>query len=189
LLLVLLCCGLGYVYQGPPFRLGYQGLGEPLCWMAFGPVATSAALLVLTPAGSGEVPWQAALMLGAGPALATSLVLFCSHFHQVEEDAAHGKRSPVVRLGTARAAALIPWFVGFTLALEWWPVAFGPWPPTALLSVVGLPAGWALIRLVRRYHDQPERISGSKFLALRFQAWNGLGLALGLALAPLWPLG
>ena len=189
LLLVLLCCGLGYVYQGPPFRLGYQGLGEPLCWLAFGPVATSAALLVLAPAGSGEVPWQAALVLGAGPALATSLVLFCSHFHQVEEDAAHGKRSPVVRLGTARAAALVPWFVGFTLALEWWPVAFGPWPPTALLSVLGLPAGWALIRLVRRYHDQPERISGSKFLALRFQAWNGLGLALGLALAPLWPLG
>jgi 1,4-dihydroxy-2-naphthoate octaprenyltransferase len=100
LLLVLLCCGLGYVYQGPPFRLGYQGLGEPLCWLAFGPVATSAALLVLAPAGSGEVPWQAALVLGAGPALATSLVLFCSHFHQVEEDAAHGKRSPVVRLGT-----------------------------------------------------------------------------------------
>ena len=189
LLLVLLCCGLGYVYQGPPFRLGYKGLGEPLCWLAFGPVATSAALLVLAPAGSGEVPWQAALMLGAGPALATSLVLFCSHFHQVKEDAAHDKRSPVVRLGTARAAALVPWFVGFTLALEWWPVAFGTWPPTALLSVLGLPAGWALIRLVRRYHDQPERISGSKFLALRFQAWNGLGLALGLALAPLWPLG
>ena len=189
LLLVLLCCGLGYVYQGPPFRLGYQGLGEPLCWLAFGPLATSAALLVLAPAGSVQVPWQAALVLGAGPALATSLVLFCSHFHQVEEDAAHGKRSPVVRFGTARAAALIPWFVGFTLALEWWPVAFGTWPPTALLSAVGLPAGWALIRLVRRYHDQPDRISGSKFLALRFQAWTGLGLALGLALAPLWPLG
>jgi 1,4-dihydroxy-2-naphthoate octaprenyltransferase len=63
LLLVLLCCGLGYVYQGPPFRLGYQGLGEPLCWLAFGPLATSAALLVLAPAGSGEVPWQAALVL------------------------------------------------------------------------------------------------------------------------------
>src|SRR5690242_16351292 len=24
----LLGCGLGYIYQGPPFRLGYQGLGE-----------------------------------------------------------------------------------------------------------------------------------------------------------------
>ena len=189
LLLVLLSCGLGYVYQGPPFRLGYQGLGEPLCWLAFGPVASSAALLVLAPAGVGEVPWTTALVLGAGPALATSLVLFCSHFHQVEEDAAHGKCSPVVRLGTARAAALIPWFVGLTLSLEWLPVALGHWPPTALLSGLGLPAGWALIRLMRRYHNQPQRTCTSKFLALRFQAWNGLGLALGLALAPLWPLG
>ena len=189
LLLVLLSCGLGYVYQGPPFRLGYQGLGEPLCWLAFGPVASSAALLALAPAGVGEVPWTTALVLGAGPALATSLVLFCSHFHQVEEDAAHGKRSPVVRLGTARAAALIPWFVGLTLTLEWLPVALGHWPPTALLSGLGLPAGWALIRLMRRHHNQPQRTCTSKFLALRFQAWNGLGLALGLALAPLWPLG
>ena len=180
---------MGYVYQGPPFRLGYQGLGEPLCWLAFGPVASSAALLVLAPAGVGEVPWTTALVLGAGPALATSLVLFCSHFHQVEEDAAHGKRSPVVRLGTARAAALIPWYVGLTLTLEWLPVALGHWPPTALLSGLGLPAGWALIRLMRRYHNQPQRTCTSKFLALRFQAWNGLGLALGLALAPLWPLG
>ena len=186
LLLVLLSCGLGYVYQGPPFRLGYQGLGEPLCWLAFGPVATSAALLVLAPAGSGEVPWTTALVLGAGPALATSLVLFCSHFHQVEEDAAHGKRSPVVRLGTARAAALIPWFVGLTLTLEWLPVALGHWPPTALLSGLGLPAGWALMRLLQRHHDKPKQISGSKFLALRFQGWNGLALSVGLALSRVW---
>ncbi|WP_186586928.1 2-carboxy-1,4-naphthoquinone phytyltransferase [Synechococcus sp. A15-28] len=185
LALVLVCCGLGFVYQGPPFRLGYRGLGEPLCWLAFGPFATAAALMVLQPRGVTSIPWETAWMLGSGPALATSLVLFCSHFHQVEEDAAHGKRSPVVRLGTGRAAALVPWFVALTLALEWLPVLNGDWPFTVLLSGLGLPAGLALIRLMRRCHDQPDRISGSKFLALRFQAWNGLGLAFGLALGGL----
>ncbi|MBM5828468.1 MAG: 2-carboxy-1,4-naphthoquinone phytyltransferase, partial [Cyanobacteria bacterium M_surface_7_m2_040] len=40
LALVLACCGVGYAYQGPPLRLGYHGLGEPLCWLAFGPLAT-----------------------------------------------------------------------------------------------------------------------------------------------------
>lgn len=35
--LILLCCAIGYVYQGPPFRLSYKGLGEPLCFVAFGP--------------------------------------------------------------------------------------------------------------------------------------------------------
>jgi 1,4-dihydroxy-2-naphthoate octaprenyltransferase len=202
LALVLACCGLGYLYQGPPFRLGYRGLGEPLCWLAFGPCATAAALLALAPAASGlaanglaasgtaasgptAVPWGTALVLGSGPALATSLVLFCSHFHQVEEDAAHGKRSPVVQLGTAAAASLVPWLIAASLALQWAPVLLGLWPPTALLGVIGLPPARALIQLLRDHHDQPERIGGSKFLALRFQALNGLGLAVGLALAPL----
>ena len=186
LALVLLCCGLGYVYQGPPFRLGYRGLGEPLCWLAFGPCATAAALLVLAPRGTSAVPWGTAFLLGSGPALATTLVLFCSHFHQVEEDAAHGKRSPVVRLGTRRAAALVPWFVALTVALEWAPVLHGDWPPSVLLSALGLPAGVQLIRLLQRHHDRPDRISGSKFLALRFQGWNGVGLSLGLALSRFW---
>ena len=187
LALVLVCCGLGFIYQGPPFRLGYRGLGEPLCWLAFGPFATAAALLVLAPVGGVEaIPWVDALRLGSGPALATTLVLFCSHFHQVDEDAAHGKRSPVVRLGTAQSAAVIPWFIAGTLALEWWPMLNGSWPPTVLLSGLGLPAGWQLIGLLRRHHAQPDRISGSKFLALRFQGWNGLGLSLGLALSSLW---
>ena len=183
LLLVLVSCGLGYLYQGPPFRLGYKGLGEPLCWLAFGPFATAAALLVIAPS-TDVVPWDTALVLGSGPALATTLVLFCSHFHQVEQDAAHGKQSPVVRLGTARAASLVPWFVAGTLALEWAPVLHGDWPLTALLGALGLPAASSLIRLLRTHHHEPERITGSKFLALRFQALNGLGLSIGLGLGP-----
>ena len=46
MLLVGACCLIGYLYQGPPFRLGYQGLGEPLCWIAFGPLAYAAALIL-----------------------------------------------------------------------------------------------------------------------------------------------
>jgi 1,4-dihydroxy-2-naphthoate octaprenyltransferase len=51
-----------------------------------------------------------------------------------------------------------------------------------LLSGIGLPPAQALIRLLRQHHREPQRIVGSKFLALRFQALNGLGLAAGLAL-------
>jgi 1,4-dihydroxy-2-naphthoate octaprenyltransferase len=194
LALVLACCGLGYLYQGPPFRLGYRGLGEPLCWLAFGPLATAAGLLALAPTAPADaaspvpwsVPWTQALELGSGAALATTLVLFCSHFHQVEEDAANGKRSPVVHLGTGAAAALVPWFVAGTLAFQWAPVLVAPgpqrWPLTALLGAIGLPPARRLIRLLGEHHQDPERISGSKFLALRFQALNGLGLAAGLAL-------
>ena len=37
----------GYAYQGPPFRLSYKGLGEPICFAAFGPLATGAFYLAL----------------------------------------------------------------------------------------------------------------------------------------------
>ncbi len=181
LFLVLGSCTLGYLYQGPPFRLGYQGLGEPLCWLAFGPFATAAALIVLAPVGSyaSGIPWGTAIRLGSGPALATTLVLFCSHFHQVTEDAAHGKRSPLVRLGTKRAAKLIPWLVTLSLILECLPIMQGYWPMSALLGGIAIPYGLALINLLKEHHNHPERIGGSKFLALRFQALNGLGLTLG----------
>jgi hypothetical protein len=78
----------------------------------------------------------------------------------------------------------VPWFVAAALALQWAPVLLGQWPLTALLGVVGLPPARALIRLLRDHHLDPDRISGSKFLALRFQALNGLGLTLGLAIGP-----
>lgn len=195
LVLVLAACCCGYLYQGPPFRLGYQGLGEPLCWLAFGPLATAAALVGLgTPApgleggGGGPLDLFLAGQLGCGPALATTLVLFCSHFHQVEDDVAHGKRSPVQRLGTARAAALVPCLVALVLLAEVVPVAWGRvWPATTLVALASLPAAFPLIRLLARRHNQPERIGHGKFLALRFQMVNGVLFAGGLALGR-WPV-
>ncbi len=104
----------GYVYQGPPFRLSYKGLGEPLCFAAFGPSATTAFYLALQPngdaaaaaaaaqaaAGAGSaagalaaaaagVPplvWACALAVGC----TTTVILFCSHFHQIAGDIAAG---------------------------------------------------------------------------------------------------
>ena len=184
--LVIGSCLLGYLYQGPPFRLGYKGLGEPLCWLAFGPLATAASLIVLSPtqnSASKLIPWNEAMLIGSGPALATTLVLFCSHFHQVIEDAAHGKKSPLVRLGTRKASHLIPWVVSITLALEWLPIIHGTLPITSLLGIISLPPAISLIKLLKRHHNKPKLIEKSKFLALKFQTLNGFGFSFGLAMA------
>ena len=103
LVLILICCILGYLYQGPPFRLGYQGLGEPLCFISFS-IGVGAAYYAQTQTFSWGC-WG----LGAIVGMATTLVLFCSHFHQVSDDIAAGKRSPIVRLGTEGGARLLPW--------------------------------------------------------------------------------
>lgn len=82
--MLLLACAIacGYVYQCPPFRLSYQGFGEPLCFAAFGPFATTAFYLLQS--STSELPITGAILSSSLlVGLTTTLVLFCSHFHQV----------------------------------------------------------------------------------------------------------
>jgi 2-carboxy-1,4-naphthoquinone phytyltransferase len=176
--MILLCCGLGYIYHGPPFRLGYQGLGEILCFFAFGPLAVSAAYYSQTQAWSGT-SLVASVLLG----ISTSLILFCSHFHQVEDDLAAGKRSPVVRLGTKRSAQLLPWLTGVLFGLTGLAVLLGLFPVWMLLVFLSLPAAISLCRHALRYHDQPERVRNCKFFAVSLHFWSSLLLCLGFVLA------
>ncbi|MBF2074260.1 MAG: 2-carboxy-1,4-naphthoquinone phytyltransferase [Synechococcales cyanobacterium C42_A2020_086] len=175
--LIGICCGLGYVYHGPPFRLGYQGLGEILCFFSFGPLAVSAAYYSQTQAWS-STSWAASIILG----ISTSLILFCSHFHQVNDDLAAGKRSPVVRLGTGRSAQLLPWLSGSIFVLTLGFVLLGVFPLWALLVFLSLPTAMRLCRHVAAYHDQPERVRNCKFFAVSLHFWSSLLLCLSFIL-------
>jgi 1,4-dihydroxy-2-naphthoate octaprenyltransferase len=174
LALILVCCFLGYCYQGPPFRLGYQGLGEILCFFAFGPFAIGAAYYSQTQTWS-LTSQLASIILG----MTTSLILFCSHFHQVKDDLAAGKRSPIVRLGTQRAADLLPWVCGICYGLILLGVVLGLFPLGSLLSLLSFPFALQLCRQVALYHDQPEQIKNCKFIAVNLHFWSGFLFGIG----------
>jgi 1,4-dihydroxy-2-naphthoate octaprenyltransferase len=181
--LILVCCALGYAYQGPPLRLGYQGLGEFLCFISFA-LGVGAAYYSQTQNWSLAC-WAAAAIIG----MSTTLVLFCSHFHQVEDDLAAGKRSPIVRLGTQRGAQILPWLCGSIFGIALGSVLLG-WLPSATLLVFGsAPLAWQLCQHVGCYHDQPSRVHNAKFVAIGFHFWSGLLLCGGfmLASASSWP--
>jgi 1,4-dihydroxy-2-naphthoate octaprenyltransferase len=175
--IILICCAIGYAYQGPPFRLGYHGLGEILCFIAYGPLAVSAAYYSQTQSWS-TTNIAAAIIVG----IVTSLILFCSHFHQVKDDLAAGKRSPIVRLGTALSANLLPWISGSIYALTSLFVMLGSFPTWTLLSWLSLPLAIKLCRHVLQYHDQPEKVSNCKFIAVGLHFVSGLLLGLGFML-------
>jgi len=175
--LILACCFLGYLYQGPPFRLGYHGLGEFLCFFAFGPVGMSAVYYSQTQSFSA-LNFAASIVVG----IATTLILFCSHFHQVDDDIAAGKRSPIVRMGTRRGAQILPWacgsiFLGVAIA-----AVSGIFPLWTLLSVAGLPAAIQLCRHVGEHHDKPDRVNNCKFIAVSLHFWSCLLLGVGFAI-------
>ncbi|MEO0350384.1 MAG: 2-carboxy-1,4-naphthoquinone phytyltransferase [Cyanobacteria bacterium P01_A01_bin.15] len=179
--LILLCCTLGYLYQGPPFRLGYQGLGEPLCFISFG-LGVGAAYYAQAQTFSRSC-WALAAIVG----MATTLVLFCSHFHQVSDDLAAGKRSPIVRLGTQGGARLLPWLCSSIFVILLGGLLGGVLPVGSALALASAPFAIQLCRHVQRYHDRPQLVEDAKFVAIRFQFLCGTLLCLGLLL-PL-PLG
>jgi 2-carboxy-1,4-naphthoquinone phytyltransferase len=177
---VLLCCFLGYTYQGPPFRLGYLGLGEIICWLCFGPLALGAAYYSQTRAWSWEN-----LTLSVVVGLLTSIILFCSHFHQVADDLAAGKRSPIVRLGTARSALVLRWSLMAVYGCLGIGLGLGILPASLGIAFLGLPLAYQLDRFVQAHHDQPSIVRTCKYLAVRLHFATGLLLSLG-AIASLW---
>lgn len=172
--LILLCCVLGYVYQGPPFRWGYLGWGELLCFLSFGPLALSAAYY-------SQVQGFSVVAIAASPVvgIATSLILYCSHFNQVTDDQKAGKRSPVVRLGTRRAARLLPWFCAVIYGVVLAGIATGYFPWATGLSLISLPIAFQLCHQVMTHHDQEQLLTNCRFVAVGLHFCTCLGFGLG----------
>ncbi len=175
--IVLLCCLLGYTYQGPPFRLGYKGLGEIICTICFGPLAVSAAYYSQTQSWS-IANLTAALIIG----ISTSLILFCSHFHQVKDDLAAGKLSPIVRMGTKIGARVLQWSTASLYLLTVVGIVTKLFPIATLLIFISLPLALKLTNFVWEYHDRPEIVRTCKYLAVRLHFVSGLLLAMGFCI-------
>ncbi|CAK7350513.1 unnamed protein product [Dovyalis caffra] len=190
--LLFLACAIicGYVYQCPPFRLSYQGLGEPLCFAAFGPFATTAFYLLLgsTSLFDSEMSilpltgtiLSSSLLVG----FTTTLILFCSHFHQVEGDKAVGKFSPLVRIGTERGSGVVKVAVATLYSLL---IGFGLsriLPLTCiLLCALTLPMGKLAVSFVEENYRDKGKIFMAKYYCVRLHALFGAALAAGLVAA------
>ncbi|XP_062073548.1 2-carboxy-1,4-naphthoquinone phytyltransferase, chloroplastic isoform X2 [Humulus lupulus] len=169
--ILLLTCATacGYIYQCPPFRLSYQGLGEPLCFAAFGPFATSAFYLLQGPTS---------VRANINQLVPT----------QIEGDKAVGKMSPLVRIGTERGAKVVKLA---TIALYVLPLALGlcrVLPFTCiLLCALTLPLAKIVVSYVEENHKDNDKIFMAKYYCVRLHALFGAALAAGLVLARMLP--
>ncbi|XP_048231765.1 2-carboxy-1,4-naphthoquinone phytyltransferase, chloroplastic isoform X2 [Ricinus communis] len=186
--ILLLACAItcGYIYQCPPFRLSYHGLGEPLCFSAFGPFATTAFYLLLgrTSEMTNLPLTGTVLSVSVLVGFTTSLILFCSHFHQIEGDRAVRKLSPMVRLGTERGSYVVK---AATITLYSLLLAFGlsralPFP-CILLCALTVPTGKLVVSFVEENHKDKGKIFMAKYYCVRLHALFGTALAAGLVAA------
>ena len=169
---------LGYTYQGPPFRLGYLGLGEIICFVTFGPLAIAAACYAQCQQFTGDVVGPSVFV-----GISTAIILFCSHFHQVADDLAAGKKSPIVRLGTQRGAKVLAIAVVSLYLVILAGIVLNAMPWQTLLALGSLPWAIQLIKHVNQYHDQPEKVSNCKFIAVNLHFISGALMAIGYGLA------
>ena len=184
-LMLLMSVGIGYMYQGPPFRLSYKGLGEILCFFAFGPLATSAFFMV-----QSGFPFQNILQspmiiaVSSLVGLSTSNILLNSHYHQIETDAKEGKISPAVRFGSQNVAYGACTLVSLTYLLHF---AFLYLRILPLSTIIAIPftatKAFKLCDFVLRNHKDKATIKPAKFYAVKWHQSMIVLLSLGLFLS------
>jgi 1,4-dihydroxy-2-naphthoate octaprenyltransferase len=165
----------GWAYSAPPFKLQSRGLGE------LG--ITGGWLLVVM--GSDFVQRRAfdfaPVAAGLGFALLVANVLYINQFPDVRADNLAGKRTLVVRLGTARArwgyAAIGMLCYGWVLAM----VLTGHLPSLALASLVPAAASLAAMRVLYRYAAEPQALAPAIKMTILAAALHGLLLAAALS--------
>ncbi|XP_057977837.1 2-carboxy-1,4-naphthoquinone phytyltransferase, chloroplastic isoform X2 [Malania oleifera] len=158
----------GYMYQCPPFRLSYQGLGEPLCFAAFGPFATTAFYLLQSSLGYGF--WLPATM-----DLDSNLI---------EGDRDVGKMSPLVRLGTEAGSRVVSVAIITLYSLLVLLTLSKALPLTCIFCCgLTLPIGKLVAKYVEENHKNKTKIFMAKYYCVRLHALFGSTLVAGLVIA------
>ena len=192
------CLAAGWFYSGGRRPYGYSGLGEISVFVFFGLVAAVGSAYVHLEAISVRSVW-----VGVGCGFLSCALLVANNLRDIDGDAAVGKHTLAVRMGTERTrllyaalvlggfAALVPLSLadpsnGTVLAMRpigppgLAPLSAGePWP---LLGLVALPLAAGPLRRVLR-GDSGTDLIGVLAATGRLLAAYGLTLATGLWLA------
>lgn len=117
-----------YAYTGPPFRLKYRALGEPLVFLIFGP----ALMLGAAYAQTGRFEMNV-LRLSIPVGIATTAVLLGNNIRDRREDRAAGIRT-IAHLAAGRSARLLYVFLLLAATVGLAGLALAGFAPKMLLA-------------------------------------------------------
>jgi len=146
----------GLAYTGSPFPLAYHGLGDPACFIFFGPIAVAGSAWLQT---HQITPLVMAVSIPVG--LLVTAILIVNNVRDIDTDRAAGKRTLAVRLG--RNGTRIEYIICVTGAyvvplallvhrhhLPWLPLFTLPLAVSLIRTVIRETAGPPLNRALRR---------------------------------------
>ena len=140
-----------YAYTGPPLKLKYRALGEPLIFIVFGPLLVVGAAYAQT----GRVEWAVAV-LSVPIGLATTAVLVGNNVRDQEEDGDAGIVTLMHRVGHRAVRTLyVVLVVGAAVGIG--AIGFAGLGPLALgAAPVLLVALWKPLRAIARHERLPD---------------------------------
>jgi len=169
---------IAWFYTAPPLRLGSRGgLGEVVCVLGCGPVIAFGAYFV-----QAKVITRQGIVAGLPIGLLMGLVLLINEFQDVKADAAVGKRTLVVALGTRAASRCLSVAFVATYALVGVLALAGVLARASLLTLATVPmATFAAVRALR-FHDDPPRLLPANAAVVLTHLVSGFIMTLAAAL-------
>jgi len=151
-----------FFYTAPPFKLGYRGFGELVCWIGNGLLPVTGTYFVLT----GEIS-SSAIMLSIPIGLLVTAIIYIGNVPDAEADAKVGKKTTSVRLGRKAVRVLAPaLYVAIYLSIIL-SVIFSFLPVWILLSLITIPLVLKLLRLTSKYYDDIPRYAPSIMMTVK----------------------
>jgi 1,4-dihydroxy-2-naphthoate polyprenyltransferase len=167
-----------FFYTAPPFKLGYRGFGELVCWIGNGFLPVTGTYFVLTRDIS-----TAALVLSIPVGLLVTAIIYVGNVPDAEADAKVGKRTISVRLGRKAVRILGPAFylaiylsIIIAVILEIFPI----WTSIAFITV---PFTIKMLRLTSKYYNDIPRYAPSILMTVKIFMSTTVLIIAGFALS------
>lgn len=168
-------------YTGGPFPFGAYGLGDPLAFLFFGPVAVAGAYFVQA-LNISTAAWWMSIPVG----LIITAILVVNNLRDIATDRAAGRKTLAVRFGAKWARR--EYFGCFLIAYTLVPILIfsDMLPIGAMLSWGSLLAAWPAWRIVRQQDGVilNQALAGTGKIALSYSLLFAAGLVLSLWFQP-----
>ncbi|OGC75713.1 MAG: 1,4-dihydroxy-2-naphthoate phytyltransferase [candidate division Zixibacteria bacterium RBG_16_40_9] len=164
---------IAFFYSSPPLRLSYLGMGEPVTFLCFGPLAVMASEFVQSQQISSTSFW-ASIPIG----FLVAAILLIHHFTQYEEDKRYQKNNPLVRWGKKKAALV---FIYLILAAYLWiffSLILGKIPLASIFTFITFPMAARIIFFTWK-NKENQNIYQAKPLMIKLHFFTGLVVAIG----------
>ncbi len=165
---------LGYFYTAPPFKFGYRGLGDLICFLGNGPLPVIGTYLLFTGTASATVV-LASVVVG----LLVTAIVYIGNVPDAEADAKVGKKTVSVRLGRKAVKKLAPAYYIAIYALIILGAALGLFPVWTILSLLALPIVIQIIKITREHYDDIPKFAPSILKTVKTFALSTILFATG----------